>query len=128
EQLVSSDGSADAAPVDIADTFGFGLDAGAVFVPPEGAQSVVGVQGESAAVNLVGAGLGRDRDGGAAGHPLFRLKVIGRDVDFFDAFHRRDIHHVVRHGDQNIGRAVYSGVVVAAVLAVHIGCKVALGG
>ena len=87
---------------------------------------VVGVKGESAAVEFVGPGFRRDGDGGAAGHPLFRIEVIGGDVDLLNALHRRDIHHVVRHGDQDVGRAVHSRVVVAAVLPVHIGGEVAL--
>src|SRR5207302_2075025 len=51
----------------------------------------------------------------------------GGDVELLYAFHRRDVYHVVSHGDQNIGRAVHSSVIVTAILAVEVECEVALG-
>src|SRR5229473_2770941 len=78
-------------------------------------------------MELVRAGFRRHSDGGATGHALFRLEVIGGNVDFLNAFHRRDVRHVVSHGDQNIGGAVHSSVIVAAILAVEVECEVALG-
>src|SRR5216683_6807985 len=78
-------------------------------------------------MELVGAGLRRHGDSGAAGHALFGLEVIGGDVDLLNAFHWRDVYHVVSHGDQNIGSAVHSSVIVTAILAVEVECEVALG-
>src|SRR2546421_390374 len=54
-------------------------------------------------------------------------EIIGGDVNRLNAFHRRDVRHVVRHGHQNIGSAVHARVVVTAVLAVEVECEVALG-
>src|SRR5262249_24168198 len=91
KQLVFLDGSADAASVDVPDAFGLNPQAGAILIPRISPQGAVLVQGESAAVKLIGSGLGRDGHGGAAGHPLFSIEVIGRDVDLLNAFHGRDV-------------------------------------
>ncbi len=85
------------------------------------------MEAKSAAMELVRAGFRRHSDGCAAGHSLFRLEVIGGNVDFLNAFHRRDVRHVVCHGDQNIWGAVHSSVIVAAILAVEVEREVALG-
>ena len=73
------------------------------------------------AAQVVRAGLGDDGDGRAAGHALLGIEVVGGDVDFLDAFHRRDVHRVVRHRDQDVGRTVHARVVGAALLAVDVG-------
>ena len=101
--------------------FGFSCDASAILVPRERAQRAAVVHRERAAVEVVRPGLGDHGDGGAAGHALLGIEVVGGDVDFLDALHRRDVHRVMRHRDQDVGRAVHARVVGAALLAVDVG-------
>ena len=72
------------------------------------------------AMELIAPGLRDDRDGRAARHPLFRIEIIGGDVDFLNGFGRRDIHGVVRQPDEYVRGAIDTGIVIVAIRAVDI--------
>ena len=82
---------------------------------------IVAVAGEHAAAKIVGPRLRDHGNGRAAGHALLGVEVVGGNVDFLDALHRRDVHRVVRHRDQDVGRPIQTGVVRAPLLAVDVG-------
>ena len=71
-----------------------------------GVEVLVVVIPEGRTVDLVGAGLGGDRDRGAAGHALLGVKRRRRDVDGLDGFDWRIVQRVVRQPDVNVGGAV----------------------
>src|SRR5207245_2467629 len=64
--------------------------------------------------------LGQDGDGGAAGHSLLGIEVVGRDVDSVHGLGRRNVLRVVREEDVDVDGAVETGVVVVSSRAVDV--------
>ena len=79
-------------------------------------------------MNRVRAGLRHHRDRGPARHALFRIEVVGGNVDRFDGFGRRHISGVVGEPDENAQSAVDARGIIVAIDAVDIGAQSASRG
>ncbi len=81
---------------------------------------LVVVELKSAAVELVGSGLGHQGDRRRARHPLFGVRRTGGDVDHLDVLFRRHVSHVVRQPHVHAGGAVNAGNVGLGVATVDV--------
>ena len=121
EHLVPADGTAEAAAVDVAIAAGLSVTP-ARFSSQRNARSLLlscsanALPRKSFVPDFVITVIA-----GAARHALLGVEVVRRDVHFLDALHRRDVHGVMRHRDEDVGRSVHARIVRAALLAVDVG-------
>ena len=72
-------------------------------------------------MKLIRAGLGDNGNGGTAGHALFGVEIVGRDIYFLNGFCRRDIHGVVGQPNEHVGSSIHTGIVVIAIGSIDVG-------